>query len=97
MSHDIVVFMEVKKKVKVGCEIGGTTGYREDVNIVNVDGDSVDGGCNGEVLNDGVIGEEEGVEGDGMMNAGIKSSTTRVIRTVLHHPCHCSLGRKGCE
>ena len=31
-----------------------TTGYRRDVNIVNVDGDIVDGGCNGEVLSDGV-------------------------------------------
>ena len=40
--------------VKVRCEIRGTTGYRGDVNIVNVDGDIVDGGCNGEVLSDGV-------------------------------------------
>ena len=31
-----------------------------DVNIVNVEGDIVDGGCNGEVLSDRVIWEEGG-------------------------------------
>ena len=30
------------------------------MNVMNVDGDIVDGGCNGEVLSDGVIGEEGG-------------------------------------
>ena len=34
-----------------------------DVNAMNVDGDIVDGGCDGKVLSDGVIGEE-GVGGD---------------------------------
>ena len=53
VSHDDVVITEVKKKVKVRCEIGGT-GYRENVNIMNVDGDIVDSGCNGEVLSDRV-------------------------------------------
>ena len=43
VSHDDVVIMEVKKKVKVWCEIGGTTGYRGDENIVNDDGDIVSG------------------------------------------------------
>ena len=57
VSHDDVVIMEVKKKVKVRCEIEGTTGYRGDVNIVNVDGYIVDGGCNGEVFSDVVGGE----------------------------------------
>ena len=28
------------------------------VNVMNVDGDIIDGGCNEEVLSDGVIGEE---------------------------------------
>ena len=28
VSHDYVVITEVKKRVKVSCEIGGTTGYR---------------------------------------------------------------------
>ena len=36
VSHDDVVIMEVKKMVKVSCEIMGTTGYRGYVNIVNV-------------------------------------------------------------
>ena len=44
---------------------------------MNVDGDIVDGGCNGEVLSDGVIGEEgvggEVDEGDGVMNEGNQS------------------------
>ena len=39
-------------------EIGGTAGDRGNVNVMNVDGDVFDGGCNGEVLSDGVIGEE---------------------------------------
>ena len=56
VSHDDVVITEVKKKVKVRCEIGGTAGYRVDVIIVNVDGDIVGGGCNGEMLSDVVRG-----------------------------------------
>ena len=56
--HDDGVIMEVKKMVKVSCEIRGKTGYRGDVNIVNVDGDIVDDGCNGEVLSDIVGGED---------------------------------------
>ena len=58
-----------------------------DVNFLNVAGDIVDGGCNGEVLSDGVIGEK-GVrvvvdEGEGVMNESDKSSTTQVTWTVL--------------
>ena len=65
--------------MKVWCEIEGTAGYRGDVNVMNVDGDIVDSCCNREVLSDGVGGE-----GDGVMNEGDKSSTTRgVTRTVL--------------
>ena len=33
--------------MKVWCEIGGTTGCRGDVNIMNVNEDIVDGGSNG--------------------------------------------------
>ena len=47
-----VVITEVEKEVKVWCEIGRTAGYRGDVNIVNVDGDIVNGGCEGELLSD---------------------------------------------
>ena len=47
---------------------------------MNVDRDIVDGGCNGEVLSDGVIGEK-GVEGDAD-EWDDKSSTTRVTRMV---------------
>ena len=74
--------------VKVRCEIKGTGGYSWDVNVINIDGDVVDGGCNGEVLSDGVIGEKrvrgDADEGDVVMNdGGNKSSTTRVTWTVL--------------
>ena len=62
-------------KVKVRWEIKGTTGYGEDVNIVNVDRDIVDGGCNGEVLSDRVIGEE-GVRGE-MAEGGQRCSLGR--------------------
>ena len=48
--------MEVKKKVKVWCKIGETAGDRGYVNVMNVDKEIVDGGCNEEVLSDGVIG-----------------------------------------
>ena len=55
--------------------------------ILDVDGDIVDGGCNGVVLRDGVIGEKgvggDADEGDGVMSDDDKSSTTRVTRTVL--------------
>ena len=57
VSHDDVVIMEAKKKVKVRCEIGETTEYRGDINFVYVDGDIVDGGGNEEVLSDGVGGD----------------------------------------
>ena len=72
VSHDDVVITEVKRKLKVWCEIGRTAGYKRDVHFINVDGDIVYGGYNGEVLSDGVI-EEEGIEGDvdkgdGVMN-----------------------------
>ena len=58
VAHNNVI-TEVKKKVRVWCEIGGTGGYRRDVNVMNVDGDIVDGGSNGEALSDGVTGEKE--------------------------------------
>ena len=58
VSHDDVIPTEVKKKVKVVCEIVGKTGYRGDVNIINVDGDIVEGDCNGEMLSDGLGGEK---------------------------------------
>ena len=47
--------------MNVWSEIGGTAGYWGDVNVMNVDGDIVDGGCNEEVLSDGVIRELEGM------------------------------------
>ena len=54
---------------------------------MNVDEDIVDGSCSGEVLSDGVIGEEEvggdADESDGVMNEGDKSFTICVIKTVL--------------
>ena len=69
------------------CEIRGTAGDREDINVMSMDDDIVDGGCNGEVLSDGVMGEKEvggdAYEGDGVMNESDKFSTTRVTRTVL--------------
>ena len=50
---------------------------------MNVDGGIVDGGCNGEVLSDGVMGEEvvgeEVDEGHGGMNEGHQSSTRMVL------------------
>ena len=54
---------------------------------MNVNGDIVDGGSNGEVLGDGIIEEQEfgrdAGEGDRVMNEGDKFSTTRVTSTVL--------------
>ena len=85
VSHDDVI-TEVKNMVKVWCEIGGTAGYKGDVNVMNVGGDIVDGGCIGEVLSDRVVGEKgvggDADEGDGEKNEGDKSFTTGVIRTV---------------
>ena len=56
VSHDDVVITKVKKNVKVWCKIGETAGDRGYVNVMNVDKEIVDGGCNEEVLSDGVIG-----------------------------------------
>ena len=36
VSHDDVVMTEVKKKVKVSCEIRGTAGDRGNVNVMNI-------------------------------------------------------------
>ena len=84
VSHDDVVITEVRKKMKVSPEIGRTAGDRGYVNVKNVDGDIVDDSCNGEVLGDGVTGEEgvggEVDEGDGVVNEGNKTSTTRSTR-----------------
>ena len=52
--HDNIVVTEIKKNVKFWCEIGETAGDRRDINVMNVDGDIFDDGCNGEVLSDGV-------------------------------------------
>ena len=52
ISHDEVVITDVKKKVKVRCEIGGQLDTGGGVNIMNFDRDIVDGGCNGEVFSD---------------------------------------------
>ena len=80
--HDDVVITEVKKKVKAWCEIRRTGRDRGGVNVMSNDGDIVNGGCNGEVLNDEVIREEvvggEVDEGDVVMNEYNQSSTTRV-------------------
>ena len=48
--HDDVVITEVKKKLKVWCQIRGTAGDMG--NVMNIDGDIVNGGCNGKVLSD---------------------------------------------
>ena len=53
VSQDDVFITEVKKTVKVWDEINGTA--RENINVMNVDGDIVDGGCKGEVLRDGSL------------------------------------------
>ena len=58
VSHDNVVIMEFRNKVEVWREIGRTGIDRWNVNIMNVDGNILDDGCNGEMLGDGVIGEE---------------------------------------
>ena len=50
VSHDDVIILEVEKKVKVWCEIGGTVGYRGNVNIMNVYGDIVDGDSNSRIV-----------------------------------------------
>ena len=58
VSLDDFVIMDIRKRVKLWCEIGGTAENRWDVNVMNVEGDIVEGGCNGEVLSDGVMVEE---------------------------------------
>ena len=81
----------VEKEVKVWCEIGRTGGDKGDVNVMNVDWDIVDDGCNGEVLGSGVTGEEgvggDADEGDGVMNEGAESSNSlspgRSLRTAM--------------
>ena len=54
---------------------------------MNIYGDIVDSGCNGEVLSDGVIEEEgnggEVDEDDRVMNENDQSFSTHVTRTVL--------------
>ena len=50
VSHNDVVITEVKRKVKISYKIGGTTGYRLDVSIMNDDGQTADGVCNREVF-----------------------------------------------
>ena len=40
--HDDVVITEVKKWVKVRREIEGTSGYKRDVNNINIDGDIIE-------------------------------------------------------
>ena len=50
---------------------------------MNVDGDIVDGCCNGEVLSDGVPDGVPVGDGDEVANVSNKFSTTRINRTVL--------------
>ena len=59
VSHDVNT--EVKKIVKIWCEIGGTAEDRRFVNVVKVDGDIVDNGCNAEVLSEKSPGNKESV------------------------------------
>ena len=61
VSHDDVVITDFMNKAKVWCEIGRAAGNMEDVNM-NIDGDIVDGICNGEVLRDEVSGKRESEE-----------------------------------
>ena len=88
VSHDDVVITEGKKKVKFWREIEWKGEDRRDVNVmINVDGDIVNDGCNGDVFGDGVTGEE-GVswkvgEDDGVVYEGNKSSITCSTRMVL--------------
>ena len=60
---------------------------RWDVNAMNIDGDIIHGGCNGEVLNDGVIGEKE-VRGEVDEDDGVMTpppvSPGRSLRTAVH-------------
>ena len=51
--YNDVVITEVKIGVKIWCEIGGTARDKENVNVMNVGGNIIDGGCNGEVISDG--------------------------------------------
>ena len=62
--------------MQVWYEIGGTARDKGDINIMNVDGDIVDSGYNGELG-----GEAD--ESDRVMNEGNKSFTTRVTRNLL--------------
>ena len=82
VSFDDVVITKIKNKVEVWCKIGGTAGDTGELNVMNLDGDIVEDGCNGEVLCVGVGGEERvGMdvgEGDGVIYVGDKSSTTCV-------------------
>ena len=54
---------------------------------MDVDGDIIEDGCDGEVLGGGVTGEKgiggEMGEGDGVVNEDDKSSTTRITRTIF--------------
>ena len=72
VSHGDGAITEIEKNVENWGEIGRTEGDRGDVNVMNVDGNIVDGGCYGEVLSGGVTGEEgvggEGNKGDGVVN-----------------------------
>ena len=56
---------------------------------MNVDGDIVDGGSNGEVLSDRVIGEEgvgwEVDEGDGVMNVSTYFSLVFSVHTTFFY------------
>ena len=58
VSHDNVVIMEFRNKVEVWREIGRTGIDRWNVNIMNVDGNILDDGCNGEMLGEEGVGRE---------------------------------------
>ena len=57
-SHDDLVITKFNIKVKVWCEIVGKARNRRNINVMDVDRDIVDGGCNGEVLEEGVTREK---------------------------------------
>ena len=83
-----LIMMLLSRKLKEGKSLAGRTGKnREDVNVMDVDGDITDDGCDGELLGGGVTGEEgvcgEVGEGDGVVNEVNKSSTTCITRRVL--------------
>ena len=69
----------------------------ENVNVMNIDGNIVGDVCNGEVLSNGVIGEEgvggDADEGDGVMNEIISPPPPVSPRRSLRTAAWCGSGR----